>query len=904
MAFKLGHGRGNVCTLAHYVAAQCACEITYTALNACNVAKLPALEGDPVMPELRKLGRYELRRVLGKGAMGVVYEGFDPNLSRLVAVKTILKSVALDPDTERAYSARFTQEAKAVARLNHPNIVQVYDFGVEGEVAYLVMEFIQGRELRSLFEARENFAQDEVVRIVCELLDALDFAHDAGVVHRDVKPANVMLDSQRRAKLADFGVARVQDGAHRSMAGTMVGTPAFMSPEQISGRKIDRRTDIFSAGTILYRFLTGEQPFTGDGAWTVAKKIMESDPPPPSSVVKSVSPAYDAIVGKALAKNPAQRFASAKEFATALREARVSKPLTLQSVEAVQQIKAETRASDTELEFWRSIQNRDDLDELELYVDQFPHGAYSQLARLKIAKLRQTPGENAQANARMEADAAAQAKRKAETEEQAHREAQAAAAAKREAEERVLREAEAKAKALREAEERARSEAEAKAKREADEKIRREAVEKTKREAEEKSRQAQALARQKQQELAAARARAAAEEDATVAIGSDRSAAPAPAVARKTSLVLPAIAVIALLAVGIGAFAFMSRKPAPSPVAEAPVAPTAQAPAPTAPPKAEVSAADIEKIRRETEERIRREYADKSAAEQAAAAKAAADKAVQEKQFALKAASEKAALDKAVAERTAAERAAAERQLAAKNASERAAAEQAAEKVAAEKAASERVAAENTAAAEKAAAEKAATEKAAAAKAAAARPGWPSAGDRWVYRVKDTRKDATRDVVIQIQRVTDTGIVDSASSSAHTEGAYLAAGTAFPFPEFSPYIRAFAALKPGDRWSNVAIRLIPVCQNPDVTCQASGRVAEEGKVTVPAGTFDAVRIEIDYQARTSTMNAGMWLGFRAASATFTYWYSTEARRAVKMQSRGDIALVESFEVELLSFKRN
>ncbi|MCC6474119.1 MAG: serine/threonine protein kinase, partial [Burkholderiales bacterium] len=214
------------------------------------------------MAELTKLGRYQLRRVLGRGAMGVVYEGLDPSLHRRVAVKTILKNAAIDEETGRAYGARFTLEAKAAARLNHPNIVQVYDFSIEGEVAYLVMEFIEGRELRSFFEAGERFEPAEAVRIMSELLDALDFAHEAGVIHRNVKPANVMLDARRRAKLADFGVARLQD-SERSAAGTMVGTPAFMSPEQISGGKIDRRTDIFSAGVVLYQLLTGEQPFTG-----------------------------------------------------------------------------------------------------------------------------------------------------------------------------------------------------------------------------------------------------------------------------------------------------------------------------------------------------------------------------------------------------------------------------------------------------------------------------------------------------------------------------------------------------------------------------------------------------------------------------------------------------------------
>ncbi|HEY8068759.1 MAG TPA: DUF6719 family protein [Burkholderiales bacterium] len=277
------------------------------------------------MADLVSLGRYQLRRVLGRGAMGVVYEGLDPTLDRRVAVKTILKSVGLDEETERAYSERFVREAKAVARLNHPNIVQVYDFGQENEVAYLVMEFIQGKELRSFISATERVTTQECVRIMGELLDALDFAHERGVIHRDIKPANVILDEQRRVKLADFGVARVQD-SDRSAAGTMVGTPAFMSPEQIQGLKIDRRTDIFSAGVVFYQLLTGEAPFKGEGAWTVAKKIMQDEPPPPSSIVSNVSPTFDGIVERALAKNPAERFATAREFADALRGALVSAP--------------------------------------------------------------------------------------------------------------------------------------------------------------------------------------------------------------------------------------------------------------------------------------------------------------------------------------------------------------------------------------------------------------------------------------------------------------------------------------------------------------------------------------------------------------------------------------------------
>src|SRR6185436_19845725 len=278
----------------------------------------------PSVPDLKTLGRYNIERTLGKGAMGVVYEGVDPRLGRRVAIKTILKS-HLDEDTAKDYSMRFVREAQAVARLNHPHIVQVYDFGEEGDIAYLVMEFIKGKELKTFFDANERFDLKESVRIMSELCDALDFAHHAGIIHRDIKPANVMIDAQGRTKLTDFGVARVQDSdktsVERTQAGTMVGTPAYMSPEQITGATIDKRTDVFSAGIILYQFLTGEKPFTGSGAWTIAKKIIQEEPPAPSTLNNAVTPIFDAVVNKALSKDPSTRFQSARELGVALQRA-------------------------------------------------------------------------------------------------------------------------------------------------------------------------------------------------------------------------------------------------------------------------------------------------------------------------------------------------------------------------------------------------------------------------------------------------------------------------------------------------------------------------------------------------------------------------------------------------------
>src|SRR6267378_837625 len=348
------------------------------------------------------LGRYQLERVLGKGAMGIVYEALDPKLHRKVAIKTILIN-QLDEETAKDFSMRFVREAHAVARLNHPNIVQVYDFGEEGDMAYLVMEFIRGDELKSTLSTGRQFDRKECVRIMCELLDALEFAHEAGVVHRDIKPANVMLDSQGRAKLTDFGVARVTDSdrthAERTQAGTVVGTPAYMSPEQIQGQRIDRRTDIFSAGVILYQFLTGQKPFTGEGAWTVAKKIIQEDPPMPSSINMALSPEFDRVVAKALAKDPDQRFATAREFSQALKRAAEGKPaipeeeptLVVPREPRVQQpthAPEALRSGEMDLEFWRSIKDSDDANDFELYVRQFPQGVYASLAARKAAKLR------------------------------------------------------------------------------------------------------------------------------------------------------------------------------------------------------------------------------------------------------------------------------------------------------------------------------------------------------------------------------------------------------------------------------------------------------------------------------------------------------------------------------------
>src|SRR5438128_3169738 len=483
-------------------------------------------------PDLKTLGRYNIERTLGKGAMGVVYEGVDPRLGRRVAIKTILKS-HLDEDTAKDYSMRFVREAQAVARLNHPNIVQVYDFGEEGDIAYLVMEFIKGKELKTFFDANERFDLKEAVRIMAELCDALDFAHNAGIIHRDIKPANVMLDAQARTKLTDFGVARVQDSdktsVERTQAGTMVGTPAYMSPEQITGGNIDKRTDVFSAGIILYQFLCGEKPFTGSGAWTIAKKIIQEEPPLPSSLNNAITPLFDAVVNKALSKNPDTRYQSARDLAVALRRAlegkaeeddsdkTVAGAMTGEFAAMVKPAPAVAKApaqessrtqstgtqgganQEVELEFWRAIKDGNDPDDFELYAQQFPTGIYAALAKRKIAKLRGVPLEESTAKAKeqekKEAEEAARREAEAKSKLEAEKARLEAEMAKKE-EEYKKREAEAQARAKQEAE-KARQEAE-KARQEAAaaaEKAKQEAAaELAKREAEFKKRVADAEA--------------------------------------------------------------------------------------------------------------------------------------------------------------------------------------------------------------------------------------------------------------------------------------------------------------------------------------------------------------------------------------------------------------------------
>ena len=264
---------------------------------------------------ISQLGKYEIRRELGRGAMGVVYEGFDPLIKRKVALKTI-RPDQLEGERTGDAIARFRREAQAAGRLSHPNIVAVYDFDEDEGTWFIAMEFVDGRELKECFAADERFRPADVERIMGQILAALEYSHRQGVVHRDIKPANIFLLPDGTVKVADFGIAHVESSS-LTQVGTVVGTPNYMSPEQIMGQPVDGRADLFSAGIILYQFLTGERPFAGSTTTTM-QKVLKEEPLPPSTLNVQLPPAIDAVVRKALAKRADDRFQTAQEFARAL----------------------------------------------------------------------------------------------------------------------------------------------------------------------------------------------------------------------------------------------------------------------------------------------------------------------------------------------------------------------------------------------------------------------------------------------------------------------------------------------------------------------------------------------------------------------------------------------------------
>jgi serine/threonine protein kinase len=251
--------------------------------------------------------------------MGIVYEAFDPGIERRVAIKVIRPDM-LDQAQAGQIIQRFKREAQSGGRLSHPNIVAVYEYGEEDHAAFIAMEYVEGRGLKAAKEAGEAFGVVQILQVMAGLLRGLDHAHRRGVVHRDIKPANIIVTPHWQIKIADFGLARL-DTSQLTQLGDVMGTPMYMSPEQVRGLDVDGRTDLFSAGVIFYEFLTGLPPFKAPAIATVLHQVLELIPPPPIVVNPTVPAALSAVAEKALAKNASDRYQTAAEFLVALRTA-------------------------------------------------------------------------------------------------------------------------------------------------------------------------------------------------------------------------------------------------------------------------------------------------------------------------------------------------------------------------------------------------------------------------------------------------------------------------------------------------------------------------------------------------------------------------------------------------------
>jgi eukaryotic-like serine/threonine-protein kinase len=339
--------------------------------------------------------------------MGIVYEGRDPNLDRHVAIKTV-KVENLSEEAATEYESRFRTEARSAARLQHPNIVSVYDSDRDGDIAFLVMEYIQGDDLKHHLDKGVRYSLEQSLKMIRDLLSALDYAHKQGIVHRDIKPANLLIEPGGRVKLTDFGVARMQDSGDATRTqGNMVGTLKYMSPEQVQGQKIDARADLFSVGVVLYQLLTDKRPFDGENDFSIIHQVIGHTPPPPSSINARLPAAIDAVVARALSKDRDQRFANARDFAIALQSAmRRAEDATVvpppdpsrktaagastpgvRSMTEGSPTSGSTVTQELELVYWKDIRDSDDPADLQGFLVRFPAGIYADLARRRLRKL-------------------------------------------------------------------------------------------------------------------------------------------------------------------------------------------------------------------------------------------------------------------------------------------------------------------------------------------------------------------------------------------------------------------------------------------------------------------------------------------------------------------------------------
>lgn len=274
--------------------------------------------GDGTMVQRPTLGRYEIIKELGRGAMGTVYLGEDPKIKRKVAIKTLRFDDDVPETQIKAVKERFFREAESAGRLSHPNIIKIFDAGEDQEVAYIAMELLDGIDLKEYCEKSKLLPRDRVLELLAQIADALDYAHEQGVVHRDIKPANIMLLKDGAVRVTDFGIARIA-ASSKTQTGTILGTPSYMSPEQIAGAKADGRADIFSLGVIMFEMLTGEKPFKGDGIAQLLFQITNQPHPNPKELNPEIPDCCVAVIDKALRKKAEERYARAGEMAAAVK---------------------------------------------------------------------------------------------------------------------------------------------------------------------------------------------------------------------------------------------------------------------------------------------------------------------------------------------------------------------------------------------------------------------------------------------------------------------------------------------------------------------------------------------------------------------------------------------------------
>jgi len=268
-----------------------------------------------------RIGRYKIVRELGRGAMGVVYHAIDPNIGRPVAIKTINLGAGRKPDEQERMRERLFREARSAGILSHPGIVTIYDVEQQGDVAYIAMEYVDGPTLDQMLSEPQPLSPERMFSILGQTSAALDYAHGKGIVHRDIKPANIMVAADGTAKITDFGIAKINTSEQLTMTGSIVGTPHYMSPEQVQGQQIDGRSDQFSLAVIAYEMLTGEKPYTGEHLTTVVYKIVAEEAPPPHRINATLSLSIESVLRKGLSKKPEGRFATCQEFAEALEKA-------------------------------------------------------------------------------------------------------------------------------------------------------------------------------------------------------------------------------------------------------------------------------------------------------------------------------------------------------------------------------------------------------------------------------------------------------------------------------------------------------------------------------------------------------------------------------------------------------